>query len=290
MFKPNSQINHNNTNYYVVLDHIIAGASMVNDESHFIAKQQQITPRLEISFINDYRAINHINPVGFWQTILSNHPFDYTDNFKYKFSIGSEMYLISFDVNKGVLIHVDSSLVDIDSFADIEIDFDGFTDFEIIQTQKQKAQDNRAWYQRLILKHVIFYGLLVSSIFSYYQLQKSDFVQTKQQLLTLQTKSFDLRTSIDNLNNRIITTNTSTQQAHVKNLLYVLASGINIQKTEIDLTQPLAVMVINLDDLDMLKHLAKANNITLSIINTDFVNNTSEVAWKVRSRQWGLSC
>ena len=85
MFKPDFQISHNKHHYYVVLDHIITRDGMVNDESHFVSKQQQITPNLAISFINDYRAIDQTNPIGFWQTILSNHPFDYSRNFKYKF-------------------------------------------------------------------------------------------------------------------------------------------------------------------------------------------------------------
>jgi hypothetical protein len=94
MFKPDFQISHNKQSYYVVLDHIITRDGMVNDESHFVSKQQQITPNLEISFINDYRAIEQTNPIGFWQTILSNHTFDYSSNFKYKFKIEDETYLI----------------------------------------------------------------------------------------------------------------------------------------------------------------------------------------------------
>ncbi len=289
MFKPDFQINHNKRHYYVVLDHIIAHDSMVNDESHFVSKQQQITPNLIMSFINDYRAIDQTNPIGFWQTILSNHPFDYSHNFKYKFKIESELYLISFDISKGILIHVNASLVDVDTFDDINIDFDGFTHFEIIKTEQQKTQDKRHLYQRVILKHLMFYGFLLGSLFIYYQYQKSGFVQMNEQLLNLGAETLDLHMGIDNVNSSTITTNTNIQQAHVKHLLHVLAAGINIQKSEIDLTKSLALIVIDLDGLDRLKHLAKVNNITLSSINRNFVKNTAAVSWQIRGKQWGLS-
>lgn len=185
MFKPDFQMSHNKQTYYVVLDHIIAHDSMVNDESHFVSKQQQITPNLTLSFINDYRAIEQANPIGFWQTILSNHPFDYSNNFKYKFKIEAELYLIQYDVSKGVLIQVDASLVDVDTFDDINIDFDGFTHFEIIKTEQQKRQDKRHLYQRIILKHLMFYGFLIGGLFIYYQYQRSGFVQMNEQLLNL---------------------------------------------------------------------------------------------------------
>lgn len=284
MFKPNSQISHNKQTYDVVLDHIIAHDSMVNDESHFVSKQQQITPNLTLSFINDYRAIEQTNPIGFWQTILSNHRFDYSRNFKYKFKIESETYLISFDVNKGVSIQVNAFLVDVDTFDDINIDFDGFTHFEIIKTEQQKIQDKRHLYQRLILKHLMFYGFLLGGLFIYYQYQKGGFVQMNEQLLTLKTKLLDLNMDIDNVNNNTITTDTHVQQAHVRHLLHVLAAGINIQKSEIDLTQSLALIVIDLNDLDRLKHLAKVNNVALSI-NRNFVKNTVVVSWQIRGKQ-----
>lgn len=288
MFKPDSQISHNQQTYDVVLDHIIAHDSMVNDESHFVSKQQQITPNLTMSFINDYRAIEQTNPIGFWQTILSNHTFDYLSNFKYKFKIEDETYLISFDISKGILIHVDASLVDVDTFDDINIDFDGFTHFEIIKTEQQKTQDKRHLYQRIILKHLMFYGFLLGSLFVYYQYQRSGFVQMNEQLLSLGAETLDLSVDIDNVNNNTITTNTNLQQAHVKHLLRVLAAGINIQKSEIDLTKSLALIVIDLDNLDRLKHLAKANNIVLSSIDRNFVKNTVAVSWQVRGKQWGL--
>jgi hypothetical protein len=261
---------------------------MVNDESHFVSKKQQITSssssNLDISFINDYRAIDQTNPVGFWQTILSNHTFDYSNNFKYKFKIESDLYLISFDVSKGILIHVDASLVEVDTFDDIAIDFDGFTQFEIIKTEQQKRQDKRHLYQRVILKHLMFYGCLLGSLFIYYQYQNSHFVQMNEQLLTLKADSLDLHMGINHVNNSTITTDTSIQQAHVRHLLPILAAGINIQKSEIDLTQSLALIVIDLADLDMLKHLAKVNNITLSI-NRSFVKNTAAVSWTIRGKQ-----
>ena len=283
MFKPDSQISHNKHHYDVVLDHIITHDGMVNDESHFVSKQQQITPNLTLSFINDYRAIEQTNPIGFWQTILSNHPFDYASNFKYKFKIESELYLISFDVSKGILIHVDASLVDVDTFDDINIDFDGFTHFEIIKTEQQKIQDKRHLYQRVILKHLMFYGFLIGSLLIYYQYQKSGFVQMNEQLLNLGAETLDLKMDIDHVNNRTITTDTSIQQAHVKHLLNVLAAGINIQKSEIDLTQSLALIVIDLSDVDRLKHLAKVNNVALSI-NRNFVKNTAAVSWQIRGK------
>jgi hypothetical protein len=299
MFKPDFQISHNKQTYYVVLDHIIARDGMVNDESHFVSKKQQITSSsnanassnansnasLEISFINDYRAIDQTNPIGFWQTILSNHTFDYSSNFKYKFKIEDETYLISFDVSKGILIHVDTSLVDVDTFDDIEIDFDGFTHFEIIKTEQQKTQDKRHLYQRIILKHLMFYGVLLGGLFIYYQYQNSHFVQMNEQLLTLKAKSLDLHLDIDHVNNSTITTDTNIQQAHVRHLLHVLAGGINIQKSEIDLTQSLALIVIDLDNLDRLKHLAKANNMALISINRNFVKNTAAVSWQIRGKQ-----
>jgi hypothetical protein len=297
MFKPDFQISHNKQTYYVVLDHIITRDGMVNDESHFVSKKQQITSSsnassntnsstsLDLSFINDYRAIDQTNPVGFWQTILSNHTFDYSNNFKYKFKIESDLYLISFDVNKGILIHVDASLVEVDTFDDIAIDFDGFTHFEIIKTEQQKRQDKRHLYQRVILKHLMFYGCLLGSLFIYYQYQNSHFVQMNEQLLTLKAKSLDLHMGINHVNNSTITTNTNIQQAHIRHLLPILAAGINIQKSEIDLTQSIALIVIDLDNLDMLKHLAKVNNITLSSINRNFVKNTAAVSWQIRGKQ-----
>jgi hypothetical protein len=289
MFKPDFQISHNKQTYYVVLDHIIARDGMVNDESHFVSKKQQITSNtnanLDISFINDYRAIDQTNPIGFWQTILSNHTFNYSSNFKYKFKIEDETYLISFNVSKGILIHVNASLVDVDTFDDINIDFDGFTHFEVIKTEQQKTQDKRHLYQRVILKHLMFYGFLIGSLFIYYQYQRSGFVQMNEQLLNLGAETLDLNTGIDQVNNSTITTDTNIQQAHVKHLLRVLAAGINIQKSEIDLTQSLALIVIDLADLDMIKHLAKVNNIALSSINRNFVKNTVAVSWQIRSKQ-----
>lgn len=91
--------------------------------------------------------------------------------------------------------------------------------------------------------------------------------------------------SIDNVNNSTITTDTRIQQAHVKHLLRVLAAGINIQKSEIDLTKSVALIVIDLDGLDRLKHLAKVNNIALSSINRNFVKNTAAVSWQIRGKQ-----
>lgn len=282
MFKPNAQTSHNKHRYDVVLDHIITHDGMVNDESHFISKQQQITPNLQISFINDYRAIDKTNPVGFWQTILSNHPFDYSHNFKHKFKIESELYLIQYDLSKGILIHLDASLVDVDTFDDIKIDFEGFTHFEIIKTAQQKTQDKRQLYQRITLKHFLFYGVLLGGLFLYYQYQRSGFTQMNEQLLSLKADALDLNLGIDTLNNNTITTDTNIQQAHVKHLLRVLATGINIQKSEIDLTKSLALIVIDLNDLNSFKHLAKTNNVALISINRDFVKNTAAVSWQVR--------
>jgi hypothetical protein len=42
-----------------------------------------------IKFINDYKITDKTNPIGFWQTVLDNHNFDYSVNFKCKFKIGS---------------------------------------------------------------------------------------------------------------------------------------------------------------------------------------------------------
>jgi hypothetical protein len=40
-----------------------------------------------------------------------------------------------------------------------------------------------------------------------------------------------------------------------------IAKFLALQRSEIDLTQSLCVITISLDDVDMLKHLAKVNNI-----------------------------
>lgn len=288
MFKPNAQINHNNTHYDVVLDHIITindgMNNRVNDESHFVSSKAPITPNLEIGFINDYRAVEQTNPIGFWQTILANHTFDYSENFHHKFSIESEVYLISFDFEKGIVLPIDGSLVDVDSFDDIVINFEGFTHFEIIKTEQQKQQDTRHLYQTLVLKHLVFYTLLVGFVFVYYQSQKTDFVVMSQQLLSIGADSLDLAASIDKISSNTITTDTHIQQAHIKHLRHVLASGINIQKSNIDLTKPFARIVIDLRDLDMLKHIAKANNTAIST-NKDFVKDTAEVSWRLGSDQ-----
>jgi hypothetical protein len=131
----------------------------------------------------------------------------------------------------------------------------------------------------------MFYGFLLGSLFIYYQYQRSGFVQMNEQLLTLKAETLDLNMGIDHVNNSTITTDARIQQAHVKHLLRVLAAGINIQKSEIDLTQSLALIVIDLDDLDMLRHLAKVNNVALSSINRNFVKNTAAVSWQIRSKQ-----
>ena len=129
----------------------------------------------------------------------------------------------------------------------------------MIKTEQQKIQDKRHLYQRIILKHLMFYGFLLGGLFIYYQYQKSGFVQMNEQLLNLGAETLDLNLDIDNVNNATITTDACIQQAHVKHLLPILAAGINIQKSEIDLTKSLALIVIDLNDLDMLKHLAKGH-------------------------------
>jgi hypothetical protein len=101
--------------------------------------EYNLTPdSLEVSFINDYKITDKTNPIGFWQTVLNNHNFDYSVNFKYKFKIGdTDLYLIAFDTSKGITLHADTNLVDINEFDDVEIDFNSFNNFKIIKTRQQ---------------------------------------------------------------------------------------------------------------------------------------------------------
>jgi hypothetical protein len=96
MFKPNAKFDYNKRSYYVVLDHIIKSDNIgAIDGSHFISGSHKITDSLEVSFINDYKITDKTNPIGFWQTVLDNHNFDYSVNFKCKFKIGdTDLYLI----------------------------------------------------------------------------------------------------------------------------------------------------------------------------------------------------
>jgi hypothetical protein len=200
MFKPNSKVSYNKRNYYVVLDHIIVNDELVDDESQFVSSKQKITDDLEISFINHYNIIEQNNPVGFWQSVLSNHSFDYSNNFKCQIKIDdSESHFISFDVNKGIKIHTDANLIDLNQFNLIQIDFDGFTNFEIIKTQQQIKQDKNQLYRNLLLKHLPVYAVIFGSIFAYYQYEKNIFVQRNERLLSLKAEAFDLQSNIERI-------------------------------------------------------------------------------------------
>jgi hypothetical protein len=80
-----------------------------------------------------------------------------------------------------------------------------------------------------------------------------------------------------------IVSGVTTSQQHIANLLHIISS-VSIQRGEIDLTQSLSVITISLDDVDMIKHLAKSNNIMIKIVR-NFSKNTANVSWEVRGNQ-----
>jgi hypothetical protein len=285
MFKPNAKFDYNKRSYYVVLDHIIKSDNIgAIDGSHFISGSHKITDSLEVSFINDYKITDKTNPIGFWQTVLDNHNFDYSVNFKCKFKIGdTDLYLIAFDTNKGITLHADTNLVDIDEFDDVEIDFNSFNNFKIIKTRQQIKQDKSRFWRKIIFMHIIFYALFLSSIFAYYQYKESTLGTINEHLLSLQSETIDLNSKIESMKDNAIVSGVTTSQQHIANLLHIISS-VSIQRGEIDLTQSLSVITISLDDVDMIKHLAKSNNIMIKIVR-NFSKNTANVSWEVRGNQ-----
>ncbi len=280
MFKPNTQFEHNKHSYYVVRDHIVASDNDNNefDANHFTSGGKKITDSLEVSFINDYKITEKNNPIGFWQTILNNHNFDYSVNFKYKFEIDEEPYLISFALGKGITLYADINLVDIDGFDDIDIDFDSFNNFEVIKTRQQIKQDKSRFWRNAILLHTVFYVLFIGGIFAYYQYKTSTFSEINKTLLSMQSKVSDLELNIDRVKDNTIASGVTSQQ-HINNLLRIMSS-VSAQ-SKIDLTQSLALITISLDDLDRVRHLAKSNHIVIKI-DRNFSKNTVNVAWEVR--------
>ncbi|AYQ56824.1 hypothetical protein MS2017_1120 [Bathymodiolus thermophilus thioautotrophic gill symbiont] len=280
MFKPNTQFNNDKHNYYVALDHVIASdnASEV-DDIHFISEQKTIG-NLEISFINDYKITEQANPIGFWQTILNNYKFNYSSNFKYKFTIDTELYLISFDTSKGITLHADANLVRLDEFNDIEVNPNNFNIFKVIKTKRQAKQENSLFWRNTILQHVVFYVLFLSGIFAYYQYKANTFSEINKSLFPLKVTAMNLNEEINNIKGSVIVLEATIQQAHIENLLYIVES-VNIKNSTIDLTQSSAVITVSLSDLDMVKHLAKTNNIALTI-NRNFIDDTADVSWKVK--------
>lgn len=294
MFKPNSKFNGNNGNkrsYYVVLDHIISGDNINKidkidkiDGNHFVSGSHKITDTLTVSFINDYKITDKTNPIGFWQTILNNHSFEYSVNFKYKFKIDDTdlLYLISFDTVKGITLHTDTNLVDIYEFDDVDIDFNSFNNFKIIKTRQQIKQDKSRFWRKAILINIIFYALFLSAIFAYYQYKAGTLEVINERLLSLQSEIVDLNLEVESVKANAVVSGSSAQQ-HIANLLHII-SGVGIQRSEIDLTQSLCVITISLDDVDMLKHLAKVNNIAIKIVR-NFSKNTASVSWEVRGNE-----
>ncbi|VVM25729.1 hypothetical protein BSPWISOXPB_7765 [uncultured Gammaproteobacteria bacterium] len=268
-----------------MLDHIIKSDNIgAIDGSHFISGSHKITDSLEVSFINDYKITDKTNPIGFWQTVLDNHNFDYSVNFKCKFKIGdTDLYLIAFDTNKGITLHADTNLVDIDEFDDVEIDFNSFNNFKIIKTRQQIKQDKSRFWRKIIFMHIVFYALFLSSIFAYYQYKESTLGTINEHLLSLQSETIDLNSKIESMKDNAIVSGVTTSQQHIANLLHIISS-VSIQRGEIDLTQSLSVITISLDDVDMIKHLAKSNNIMIKIVR-NFSKNTANVSWEVRGNQ-----
>ncbi len=285
MFKPNAKFDYNKHSYYIVLDHIIASDNIgAIGGNHFISGSHKITDSLEISFINDYKITDKTNPIGFWQTVLNNHNFDYSVNFKYKFKIGdTDLYLIAFDTSKGITLHADTNLVDINEFDDVEIDFNSFNNFKIIKTRQQIKQDKSRFWRKVIFIHIIFYALFLSAIFAYYQYKESTLGAINDRLLSLQSETIDLNSKIENMKDNAIVSGVTTSQQHIANLLHIISS-VSIQRGKIDLTQSLSVITISLDDVDMVKHLAKSNNIMIKIVR-NFSKNTANVSWELRGSQ-----
>ncbi|SFV87542.1 hypothetical protein MNB_SUP05-SYMBIONT-5-1184 [hydrothermal vent metagenome] len=287
MFKPGAQFNHNDNNYHVVHDHIVVlNGERGIDDKHFISSSQKISSSLEIGFLNDYQVVEYTNPVGFWQTILNNYAFDYSSNFKYKLSLGdnTELYLISFDISKGITLHADANLVQLDDFKRIEVDLDSFNKFDIIRTKQQIKQDKVNFWRSLIIKHIVLYSVISVSIFSYYQYKNSVFSEERNYSDSLETRMHLLNDRIEGIKGNVIVLETHHQQSHIINLLNILDGGIVIQESSLDLTKSFATITIDFADLEMIKYIAKSNNVAIRIAR-NFSKNTAKVTWENRGKQ-----
>lgn len=294
MFKSGTQFSNNGNNYHIVHDHIVVldGEKRAIDENHFIYSRQKIASGLEIGFLSDYKVVEYTNPIGFWQTILNNYDFDYSGNFKYQFNLGSntELYLISFDTNKGITLHADINLVNLDDFESIEVDPNRFNKFDIIKTKQQIKQDKVNFWRGLIIKHIVLYVVIAVSIFSYYQYQRSVFSEERKYSDSLAQRMYSLDDKIEGIQENVIALETHNQWSHIVNLLNILDGGIVIQESNLDLTKSFATITIDFADLEMMKHIAQSaqsaqsNNIALKI-ERNFSKNTAKVTWENRGNQ-----
>ncbi len=289
MFKSGAQFSNNGNNYHIVHDHIVVldGENRAIDENHFIYSKQKITSGLEIGFLSDYKVVECQNPIGFWQTILNNYDFDYSGNFKYQFNlVGSdtELYLISFDTNKGITLHADVNLVNLSDFESIEVDPNRFNKFDIIKTKQQAKQDKVNFWRGLIIKHIVFYMVIAVSVFSYYQYQHSVFSEGRNYSDSLKMQMHSLSDEIEGIKENVITLETNNQWSHIVNLLNILSGGIVIQESSLDLTKSFATITIDFSDLEMMKYIAQSNNVALKI-ERNFSKNTANITWENRGNQ-----
>lgn len=289
MFKPGNTVSYKNHNYNIVLDHAVMTIDEAEDDnSHFISSRQKINNNLEISFINNYKsATEQKKSIGFWQTILNNHAFDYSVDFKYQIKVDDDSgpFLISFDTSQGVSIQSEVGLVvdDIEDFDLIELDFSSFNNFQVIKTAQQVSEEKNKIFHKVALKHIIFYVLFFGLMFAYSQYQESIFNQKNNYLLSLKSEAVDLEYKVKKNKEDIVTQNVNIQQSHIKNLVRILSAPIVIQESEVNLVEALMMVTIALDDLEILKHIVKLNrNNTNFKISRNVVENIVNVSWDVK--------
>jgi hypothetical protein len=281
MFELGGKVQYDNCDYNVVLDHIVDSNLYENkDGSNFVSSKQKITNTLEVGFLNDYKVTDKQNPVGFYQTVLNNHSFDYSDNFKIQFEIKNNSYFISFDSQKGILIHDINSVI-VNEFTLIEIDYDKFNNFQIIKTQSQIDRDLKQLRNKILFRHAYVYSAMLIGMWFYFLYQENNFDEENAKLSILNANVSYAQSSIGHIGYNATTLNIQPKQTHIKNLLQIFTgNNIFIQKANVDLTKFLATVVISLDDLEMVSHIAKNNNVKLNV-DTDIVNNTANISWEV---------
>lgn len=278
MFVIQKTVSINGRKCFVVRDHVVAADTGAIDGDMFVSGRQQITPNLKILFVNNNNVTNADNPIGFWQTILANHNFDYSNNFKLSFKISGDSFYISFDLADGITLHNSTSLVDESEFSLVDIDFDNFNKFEIIQTQAQKIKENKRFTKKTLFAYSLVYSLIGASILFYSIYQNNITRQLKDELLLIKEKKSTLIQSINEKNLQMIDFNITLSQRHIE-WLTLLQQYVNNIKGKIKLDKGTVDVEIKFVDMDVVRQLAKQHNIDVRI-EPDFMNQTAQLSWQ----------
>ncbi len=272
-------LTHQGKDYTLVEDFLSIDNKAI-DSSHFVSCRLTINDR-EYQFINAYASVDLKNPVGIWQTILTNHDaFDYKKDFKYQFKIDDRVFLISHSVENGISIHNNIESIDIDEFEAINVDFSNFKRFDILKTQSQERAERNKTIKKNIVVNLIVWITLVSGVFFFYQRSSTDFDKTNQMLSGLKSQVSGLQSEINNTLENTIKNDVRYQQAHIKRLFLFLDNGIEIKKASFDLSKSQGNITVDFDAIETVKYIAKINHFTIEI-DRHFKDVMANVSWTV---------